>query len=296
MIDRDVLRDDILSRARCGAITPDEAEAEARNGGLPPFETQPDLAQFDPMAESRWSIVMAVAWIAWRDVQLVMEQGSGFRSLATHWKHREWNEAINGGTEFAKRSGWFLENWSEPTTVRLALADLVMRRHGTRPTTAASEPVLAEIELWRALSEGLLNGEGFDRDGRLVDIPAREWTHLKLFEDGQKDVLRYDALDRFEPYTQVNFRRDDLLRIWPQAKSTAKRQSDCRSWLRHQITASPSERPKAKAHYFTEALSKFPNLTKRQFERAWTAAVEDSGATAWSKAGRPAQKSNHRTK
>jgi hypothetical protein len=49
----DELRDKLLTEARYGKITPQQAEAQAKAAGLPPFETQPDLAAFDPMAESR---------------------------------------------------------------------------------------------------------------------------------------------------------------------------------------------------------------------------------------------------
>jgi len=72
----------------------------------------------------------------------------------------------------------------------------------------------AQAELWRALSDEKLWAEGFDSKGKLTQIPSMEWTHLKLFEDGRKDVFRYDALDRSEPYTEVRFKRDDLMRLW----------------------------------------------------------------------------------
>src|SRR5215211_5848840 len=80
--------DEILYLARQEEITPQEAEAMAAAEGLPPFEQQPELPAFDPMEESRWSIVMAVAWIAWRDIDLVRENCPGFRSKSTHWIFR----------------------------------------------------------------------------------------------------------------------------------------------------------------------------------------------------------------
>jgi hypothetical protein len=52
-------------------------------------------------------------------------------------------------------------------------------------------------------------------------IPQREWSYLKLFEDGKRDVLRYDVLDRTEPFTDVKFKRDDLLRLWPESPQHA---------------------------------------------------------------------------
>lgn len=209
------LRDELITKARYGKVTPDEAEAQAKAAGLPPFATQPDLTQFDPMKESRWTLVMAIAWIAWRDPQLVMEQGVEFRTRSTLWQFREWNEPVQNGQAFAARAGWFLETWHEATAVRLTFVQAWMQTNNELPSSARLTPAEAEKELWRALAEEKLIAEGFDSSGQLVEIPAREWVHLQLFEDGKRDVLRYDALDRREPYTKVRLRREDLVHLWP---------------------------------------------------------------------------------
>jgi len=164
------------------------------------------------------------------------------------------------------------------------------------PASARLIPSQAESELWRALSEGRLKAEGFDKGGSLVEIRAGEWTHLKLFAEPNQDVLKYDPLDRDEPYTKVRLRRDDLLANWPPEGATAKSEGDCRRWLVGLMRESPDKRPKPKAQFQTEAQKKFRKLSERQFLRAWDAAVEESAATNWSKAGRLKTKSNHRTK
>ena len=115
------LRDRLITQARYGEITPQQAEAEAAANGLDPFERTPHLPQFDPRLESRWSIVMALAWIAWRDFESVRAQVPEFRATCTYWIFREWNEPLNNGTEFALRKGWFLETWCRPTTFLLTL-------------------------------------------------------------------------------------------------------------------------------------------------------------------------------
>jgi hypothetical protein len=206
------LSDKLITQARYGEITPKQAEAEAAANGLEPFERTPDLPQFDPKLESRWSIVMALAWIAWRDFESVRNQIPEFRAEATYWIFREWNEPVNNGTEFARRKGWFLETWSRPTTFLLTLLQSHASSEEERPARMTIRE--AEAALWRALSDEDLWAEGFDAQGRVTRIPSMEWTHLKLFEDGKKDVFRYDALDRSEPYREVRFKRDDLLRIW----------------------------------------------------------------------------------
>jgi hypothetical protein len=212
-------RDELISLARYGTVTPKQAEAEAKSNGWEPFEQQPHLPAFDPMQESRWSIVMSVAWIAWRDLQLVREQCPGFRSEATHWVYREWNEPVENGHSFAPRAGWFLETWSEATTVRLSLVDIVLKGKGELPPTRQLSVKEAEQALWQALERGSLVAEALNDEGRPVDIPQREWSFLKLYEEGKRDVLKYNALDRKEAFTQVKLKRDAILDLWPMAST-----------------------------------------------------------------------------
>ena len=66
-IEPDLLRERLLMLAGHGEITGKQAEATAAAHGLEPFERKPELPRFDPTLKAHWSIVMAVAWIAWRD-------------------------------------------------------------------------------------------------------------------------------------------------------------------------------------------------------------------------------------
>jgi hypothetical protein len=290
----DELRDELITKARYGKITPKQVEEKAKAAGLPPLECQPEFAAFDPLAESRWSIVLAIAWIAWRDMQLVAEQQPAFRSKCTHWVPRDWNQPVESGKRFAKRSGWFLEPWHPSTTLSLHLLDSYLRVERQLPSSACLSPQEAETKLWQALSEGRLKAEGFDKNGTVVEIPARDWTHLEVQESSQ-DVLKYDARDGEPAYTKVRLRRDDLLGLWPRQGGAAKSERDCLRWLVGLIRESPDERPKPKLQFQTEAQNKFKNLSERQFLRAWDAAVEEVIGNSWSKRGRPKTKSNHRT-
>jgi hypothetical protein len=120
-------------------------------------------------------------------------------------------DGVLGPLPFAKREGWLLEPLPASSTGFLSFLDAELRTAGQVPASARLTPSQAESELWRALSEGQLMAEGFDKGGTLVEIKAGEWTHLKLFAERNQDVLKYDPLDRDEPYTKVQLRRDDLL-------------------------------------------------------------------------------------
>ena len=286
----DELRDKLVKQARDQKITPEQAEAQARAAGLPPFQTKPEFAAFDPMAESRWTFVEAVAWIAWRDLQLVMEQRSEYRRLCTRWVFREWTEPVQGERKMTQCEGWVLEPWPPSTTLRLRCLDNFLRRERQLPASACLTPREAETTLWQALSESRLKAEGFDKSGAVVEIAAREWTHLKLFEESNHDAFKYDALDNEQPYTKLRLKRQDVLDIWPREGGVAKSEHDCRRWLVAIMRESPDERPKPKRQFQTEAQRKFRNLSERQFLRAWDTAVEEAPATNWSKRGRPKTK------
>jgi hypothetical protein len=140
------------------------------------------------------------------------------------------------------------------------------------------------------LSENRLKAEGFDKSGAVVEIAAREWAHLKLFEESNHDAFKYDPLDNEQPYSKLRLQREDVLGIWPREGGVAKSERDCRRWLIAVMRESPDERPKPKQQFQTEAQKKFRNLSERQFLRAWDTAVEEAPATNWSKRGRPKTK------
>lgn len=75
----------------------------------------------------------------------------------------------------------------------------------------------AEAELWKALLANSLTGEGFDKSGSPVEIPARHWAYLKMYEERDKPVLKYKALDVPPAFTEVLFKRADVTSIWPRS-------------------------------------------------------------------------------
>jgi hypothetical protein len=285
----DLLRDRLLMQAERGEITGKQAEEAAAARGLEPFERKPELPRFDPKLKSHWSIVMAVAWIAWRDFGLVREQDPEFCSECFHWIYRKWKDPSDKTAEPVERAGYFLETRPAPTVSRLALLDVTLRVRGNLPPNARMTIEQARVELWRALAEDGLIAEGVDADGRVVQIPSREWAQLRLFNVSGRETLRY-VHSRSEPFTAVTLRRSDLLRLWAEPPVTAKAATGCREWLISQMQASPAASPKSKAELFLEAKQKF-GISRRSFDISWTNAIGNTGATGWSAAGR--KKSNH---
>lgn len=291
-----VRQDEIITQVQYGQMKPEQAEAKAKANGWLPFQRQPQLPAFDPMQESRWSIVMAIAWIAWRDLTLTREQWAEFRAECTHWVFLDRNEPIEGGAAFARQSGWILEQWRRRSTIGLCLVERYDTVMDDLPASRQKSIAEAEKELWQFLSDGRLTAEAFDQhQGKPVDIPRRDWSYLKLFEEHERDALKYDALGE-EPYTRIKLKRDDLLKLWPPIAATVNVEQNCRRWLIEQMRESKTVKRFTKAFFKEAAKKKFPTLSGRQFLRAWNDAIEASGATAWKRPGRPsASKTNLRT-
>lgn len=290
--DPEHLRDELISKVQVGKISPEVAEAQAKEVGLPPFASRPDLSLFDPLKVSRWTFPMAIAWIAWRDLALVTEQQKEFREECTDWFFREWNQPADDGKSFNRRQGWFLESLPTTNALTLLLEHEYLRSSDELPLTFEFSPTDAENELLRALADDEVKAEGFNRDGDLVEIPAREWTRLQRFEERERDVFKYRPLDPSPPYTDVLFRRDDLLRRWPKAGSRARSEVECRRWLISVMRESLMHRPGPKAEFRIKAMKQFVGLSLQQFNRAWDRAIEETGAAQWKKPGRPPKKSN----
>src|SRR5262245_42596735 len=87
-IEPDLLRERLRMLAEHGEITGKQAEATAAAYGLEPFARKPELPRFDPTLKSHWSITMVVAWIVWRDFELVRKQDPEFCSACFHWVGR----------------------------------------------------------------------------------------------------------------------------------------------------------------------------------------------------------------
>jgi hypothetical protein len=203
--------DELLRLASEGEITNQEAEAAAARQGAPPFERQPPLPAFDPMRKAQWSLVMSIAWIAWRDLSRVREQDEEFRSECWHWLFRE----LRRPGDKTARFGWFLDPWSKATVAWLRLQDVILKSKDELPPTCQMHVRPAEETLWRALSEGRMIGHALNVDGVPVDIPTRDWAYLQLTSMSDSDILEYVSQSGRPAFTQVKFNRGALFDLWP---------------------------------------------------------------------------------
>ena len=78
-------RDDLIDDVQNGRMSPEAAEEEAARLGLPPLARVPDPASYNPMCETWWTLVMAIAWIAWRSPRKVCKFCDTYRRECCDW-------------------------------------------------------------------------------------------------------------------------------------------------------------------------------------------------------------------
>lgn len=204
--------DALIEEVRYGRKTPEEAEAEAARLGLPRMAAVPDPASYNPMGETWWTLVMAIAWISWRSPTQVCQFWDDYRRECWGWHFREWRIGPDGPVH----AGHFLEQREPATYSRLSLAGRYDEVHGLVPENwiAVAD---AKARLWKALGENVMQATGIDRLGERTVIPDHEWRDLDIFQEDKRTVLfvRKEAAFGVGGYNDVVVRRQAVMSTWP---------------------------------------------------------------------------------
>lgn len=163
------------------------------------------------------------------------------------------------------------------------------------PTLSEAQAQAAVTELHDALESGEIRATAFAPTEPLPrELPAETWSMYQLCLEQVGGVLRPFAVHDTTglELKHVRLRRRDVLERWPPLElpsdgppSTKGKETACKGWLSALMRAN-ADQPRAKATVWDEASTKFPGLGKRAFNRAWTYAIEASGAVAWGAPGR----------
>jgi hypothetical protein len=202
------LKDELFRRAKYGEITGDEADAEAVRLGLGSLSRRPGPEEFRPEFETHWTLPMAVAWIAYLDLDEVREWSVPYRAECFNWRWQRWRVGFDGPVH----EGWHLEQRHQPT---LSLFSLSSIHDGVTGDRELAMPVKnAREALWLALREGFFAANGIDSaTGRRVEIPALEWHELVLVEaKNETDEVRRGLLG--DGYRDVLFPAAPLRGFW----------------------------------------------------------------------------------
>ena len=110
-------RDLLIEKLKYGKLTPEEAELEASRLGLEPFKFSPNPADFDPMQEPTWSLMMALAWIMYRTPDAVREMWDRYRKEFRFLMPSSWQ--VPGGPI---HTGYLFEKKNRAELLDLAIA------------------------------------------------------------------------------------------------------------------------------------------------------------------------------
>jgi hypothetical protein len=242
-LDRWSARAALIGRVERGEISPSEAETEALDQGISPLLPRPDPAdpQYDPMQIPAWSLLMATAWVAFRDVAVVRSSWNLYVTAQWQWVPQAPSvpssilpppatsttpQPLRRPHTMARRRPSNLHSFSSS----IWNDDF----HGTRWEGASVTD--AYRLLVQAMARGDIATQGRDlRVGVLADvaqIPAGNWTVLKLGEWRQPygnalmlgevgpDMLHFG--DGSPVYVDVSIDRRQLMAAFPATESPAE--------------------------------------------------------------------------
>ncbi|MEC5383070.1 hypothetical protein VSX64_19765 [Aurantimonas sp. C2-6-R+9] len=177
---------ELFERAKLGEITGEEADAEAIRLGLGSLSRQPGADDYRPEAQTHWTLPMAVAWIAYLDLNEVREWSALYRAECFDWLWQRCRRGLDGPIY----EGWHLEQRSKPTLALLGISAAIDRAEGEEALNMSIRE--AQEALWIALREGFFTASGIDTEtNRRVEIPGLEWHELVAVEGrGEADEVR----------------------------------------------------------------------------------------------------------
>jgi hypothetical protein len=130
------------------------------------------------------------------------------------------------------------------------------------------------------------------------ELPRETWAvyQLTIEHDFLLQIIPFrssSSADDERVLLDIRVSREDVLGRWPDAQSAAAPRelttvgsaNACRLWLVNVIKSRPNN-PSPKETVRQEAKERFPKLGKRGFDRAWAAAIGQTGAEKWSAPGR----------
>jgi hypothetical protein len=131
------------------------------------------------------------------------------------------------------------------------------------------------------------------------ELPSQTWAVYQLALEDRNGlrwivpILASASPDDARALQDIRLSRDDVLRRWPGGQGSAPphrggtigAEHGCRLWLISLMKADPNT-PRPKQGLRKEAKARFPGISNRGFDRAWAAAIVQSGAVRWSAPGR----------
>lgn len=205
--EKQALKDQLVERAKYGEITSKEADAEAIRIGLGSLSSIPGPEKFRPAAEAQWTLPMAVAWIAYLDLEKVREWSAPYRAACWDWHWQRWRVGLDGPIH----EGWHLEQRSPPTLSLLGISASLDQANGNPPHMTIGE---AREALWIALREDFFRASGVSQEsGKRDEVDPLDWHELvPVTGKGEVDEVRRGSMG--SGYSDILLPSAALQRLW----------------------------------------------------------------------------------
>jgi hypothetical protein len=262
------------------------------------------------------SVGQTIAWIAFRRATPTADWEDPSKPPAVVWEDllpetHNWR-APRDLLLAALEARTAREEWEAPpdewwtTEEVLDEIDRLERETGMPPAALAAE-LSADIERTAAAEAQITQAEADLRDavskGRITAYARRVGEE----ENAAIPALALSRRDRkiteagniiagagVPEWTDVQFRAEDVLAIWPaerrqEAAQTAAAETRMKGWLVEQMKAAPNA-PTSKPEMRKRAEAAGHVVSDRAFIRAWPIAVKEANAPAWSRPGRKSRR------
>ncbi len=241
------LRDELISRAKLGEITPEDAESEAVFGDCAPLQLRPESLDLDPLTEDEWTLLMALVWIIERDPTAVRAVWNRARRAATHWVDSPIVESDGAGAEHKK--SWELKPLDPPT---FGDVDAVVDEVAKFMLPPFIVPGFdARGALWANLRSGRLPAQGKRCEtSERIDIPMSDWTDLDWLADraASADTVG-DLMENVPKYDEVSVSGQRVREIWPPLEDVQSEEFEREDWTAEHATLWIAYRNPALFHF-----------------------------------------------
>lgn len=194
-----------------GALKPIEANERLAKINLPALDAMPLPESFREavLKEPFWTLPMAVAWIAWRNIDSVVKQYWPYAKHGGHWRDsRGPNQSLTGMV-------W--ESADEPSLSDLMFFEAAKTYHDNPPLKFIKE---SREELWRALQSGDLIAIGVEGTGSHREIAACRWASLAIRPVTHgREFVGAGTFGDSEKIDDLRLLSKDMQRIWKVERS-----------------------------------------------------------------------------
>lgn len=200
-----------------GNLTPMDANKRLAVVHLPALDAMPPMENFREavLKEPYWTLPMAVAWIAWRNIDDVVKQYRPYAKHGGHWRgSRGPNQSLTGMV-------W--ESADEPSLSRLMLFEATETYHDNPPLKFIKE---SREELWRVLQSNDLIAIGVEGAGSHREIAAYRWASLSIQPVTHgPEFVGAGTFGESEKIYDMKLPSKVVLRIWSNLENTGKSNS-----------------------------------------------------------------------